>query len=85
MGTAVTKKSGSAPQRNRIKRVLREFIRLHQEQLPPHIRLVIVPKRHLQANSISLRKVTADLLPLLSRLPGLSPCSVPGGEANHVV
>ena len=83
MGTAVSKKSGSAPQRNRIKRVLREFIRLHQEQMPPFIRLVIVPKKHLQAACVSLHAVTGDLLPVLSRLPGLSPLPAPK-EESHV-
>ena len=82
MGAAVSKKCGSAPQRNRIKRVLREFIRLHQEQLPPFIRLVFVPKKHLQADSVSLSSVSNDLLPLLSRLPNLSPTPAPKGESH---
>ena len=83
MGAAVSKKCGSAPQRNRIKRVLREFIRLHQEQIPPFIRLVIVPKKHLQADSVTLHTVSGDLMPIIGRLPSLSPRSTPNGE-NHV-
>ena len=82
MGVAVTKKCGSAPQRNRVKRVLREFIRLHQEQLPLCISLVIVPKKHLQADSVSLGVVTGDLLPLLKRLPSLCPQPAPNGESH---
>lgn len=82
MGAAVSKKCGSAPQRNRIKRVLREFIRLHQEQLPPFIRLVIVPKKHLQADSVTLHTVTGDLLPVIGRLPRPALCSAPTGESH---
>jgi len=67
VGMAVSKKSGNAVARNRIKRVLREFFRLHQEKIP-QIEIVIVPKKHVRAQIFSLFSVEKDLLPLLERL-----------------
>lgn len=67
VGMAVSKKSGNAVARNRIKRVIREFFRLYQERTPL-IELVIVPKKHVRAQNISLSLVEKDLFPLLERL-----------------
>jgi len=66
-GMAVSKKSGNAVARNRIKRVLREFFRLNQEKIP-QIELVVVPKKHVRVQTFSLSSVEKDLLPLLDRL-----------------
>ena len=71
VGMAVSKKSGNAVARNRIKRVLREFFRLHQKQMPP-IEIVIVPKKHVRAQIFSLASVEKDLLPFFERLHRLS-------------
>ncbi len=68
LGLAVTKKSGSSVERNRIKRVLREFFRLHQDMVPDDIRIVAVPKRHLKADCVTLACVTEDLLPLIRKI-----------------
>ena len=67
VGMAVSKKIGNAVARNRVKRVLREFFRLNQEKIP-HLELVIVPKRHVRAQTFSLSLVEKDLLPFLDRL-----------------
>ena len=67
VGMAVSKKSGNAVARNRIKRVLREFFRLTQEKIPC-VELVVVPKKHVRAQILSLSSVEKDLLPLLGKL-----------------
>lgn len=75
VGLAVSKKSGNAVARNRIKRLLREFFRLYQGKVP-QIELVVVPKRHVQAKKLSLSLVEKDLIPLLGRLHALYKCKV---------
>lgn len=69
LGLAVTRKVGCAVQRNRIKRVLREFFRLHQYELPT-MDIVVTPKRHIQADKVNLTLVRHDLLPLMRKLEG---------------
>jgi ribonuclease P protein component len=67
LGMAVTRKVGSAVRRNRIKRVLREYFRLHQHELSELMDIVVVPKRHVDASSLDLRQVEAELTPMLAR------------------
>lgn len=84
LGLAVTKKCGNAVARNRIKRVLRSFFRLHQDEMPA-MDIVVTPKKHLRADKFSLCLAEAELLPLLAELTsaaGAGPAaSTPSGDA----
>ncbi len=71
LGLAVTRKAGPAVSRNRIKRVLREFFRLHRQGLPG-MDIVITPKRHLNPGHVCLGMAERELLPLVGKLCQLS-------------
>ena len=68
LGMAVTRKTGSAVWRNRVRRLIREAFRMAQNSVPPGYDYVVVPKRCLMPRSATLATVTAELLPLLRAL-----------------
>ena len=67
--------------RNRVKRVLREFFRLHQGLVPPGMDIVVVPKRQLRPERVTLAFVRRDLLPVVESLRGAASAGLPGARA----
>ncbi|HEY4716264.1 MAG TPA: ribonuclease P protein component [bacterium] len=61
LGITVTKAVGNAPVRNRVKRLLREFFRLHQYELKSKDFVVIARKG---CDKLVYKDVAAELTPL---------------------
>jgi len=59
---------GHAVARNRIKRVVREYFRLHQFDFDMPLDIVVVPKRNLEAKQLTLALAKEEFTPLLSRM-----------------
>jgi len=59
---------GHAVARNRIKRVVREYFRLHQYEFELPLDIVVVPKRNLEAKQLTLALATEEFNPCLSRI-----------------
>lgn len=59
---------GNAAARNRIKRVVREYFRLHQVDIDMPLDIVVVPKRNLEAKQLTLAHTTEEFTPLFTRI-----------------
>ncbi len=62
LGISMSRRVGTAPQRNRIKRLLRESFRLHPLDLPVGYDLVIVVRPHVPMPLGEYQKLFANLL-----------------------
>ena len=67
LGTAVSKKIGSAPQRNRVKRLIREVFRLHQQDFDLDADVVVIPKRGIDPGALTFDQVDKELTGLMHR------------------
>ncbi len=65
LGITVSKKIGNAVQRNRVKRLIREFFRLHRDLFPKGFDIVIAAKRN--AISVTYSDITEELSEGLTR------------------
>lgn len=68
LGLTVSRKVGHAVARNRIKRVVREYFRLHQAEYYLPLDIVVIPKRNLEAKQLTLALAIQEFTPLLDRV-----------------
>ena len=68
LGITVSRRIGSAVVRNRVKRLVREFFRLHRHELQPAHDLLVIART--DADKLSYRDVESQLVEALGELRG---------------
>jgi ribonuclease P protein component len=67
LGLSVSRKLGGAVARNRWKRLLREAFRLHREQLPTGVDLIVIPRPGSQPELAAIARSLVHLARCLAR------------------
>jgi ribonuclease P protein component len=80
LGLSVSRRVGKAVVRNRWKRLLREAFRLHRDELPEAIDLVVVPKR---GKAPELEAIVHSLVGLARRAANKSPRGHRGRKSSR--
>jgi len=68
LGMAIGKKVGNAVTRNRVKRVVRECLRLAAPESVSALDIVVVAKKNLDPDILDLSMACRDMCPLLQRM-----------------
>lgn len=68
LGLAMGRKTGNAAQRNRWKRLVREYFRQNRDSFPPGCDVVVVAKRGVDPLRLGFADVESDLHAILRRL-----------------
>lgn len=80
VGVSAGRRAGGAVARNRVKRLLREFYRLHKGAFPEGTRTAIVVRKPPEGAALST--VCAELLPAIRRRWGTTEGNAPCGHGN---
>ena len=80
VGVSAGRRAGGAVERNRTKRLLREFYRLHKDAFPAGTRTAIVVRKPPEGAALST--VCAELLPAMRRRWGANEGNAPCSHEN---
>jgi ribonuclease P protein component len=83
LGLSVSRKVGSAPHRNRLRRLYREAFRLTRHEMPTGIDLVLIPRRSDLPALEELKASLPKLVRLVARKLGEQPAQVPSASTGE--
>ena len=82
LGLSVSRKQGGAVVRNYIKRRLREAFRLTQQEFPPGLDLIVIPKQGVRAGVAEYQASLRNAVRYLARRVSAAKPAAPEPQAN---